>query len=395
MLNSDNAADRYTANGITTNFTYNFRILTKNDIEVSVNDVVKTVDTDYTVSGVGASGGGTVTFLTAPADTTIVSLLRKQTLEQQSNYTPNESFPSERIEQDLDKALMVCQQLQEAISRALKYKKSSSLVDQYIDTPVEGKFARAKVGGGIDWATVTSAGMLSDPVPIANGGTGATTAATARTALDVPSNAEAILDTLVDAKGDLVTATGNDLPARLAVGIDNSILVADSAQATGLKWLRGQIPFPATQNASADANTLDDYEEGTWTPVLTFNTAGNLSVAYAVQAGTYTKIGKRVFLSFNIQTSSFTHTTASGSLQLTGIPFPTAGAQSWWEGAVGFSGVTKASYTQVVPEIVGAGSTIIFQASGSGQSMATVTATDVPTGGTVHLRGQISYDAQN
>jgi len=30
----------------------------------------------------------------------------------------------------------------------------------------------------------------------------------------------------------------------------------------------GQIKFPATQNSSADANTLDDYEEGTWTPTL-------------------------------------------------------------------------------------------------------------------------------
>src|SRR5262245_1079228 len=39
----------------------------------------------------------------------------------------------------------------------------------------------------------------------------------------------------------------------------------------GTAWTakNGQLPFPALQNSSADANTLDDYEEGTWTPTIT------------------------------------------------------------------------------------------------------------------------------
>jgi hypothetical protein len=49
------------------------------------------------------------------------------------------------------------------------------------------------------------------------------------------------------------------------------------------------ITFPATQSASSDANTLDDYEEGTWTPALTGG-----SPTYTVQAGWYTKIGNVV-----------------------------------------------------------------------------------------------------
>lgn len=50
----------------------------------------------------------------------------------------------------------------------------------------------------------------------------------------------------------------------------------------------GQYPFPATQNASADANTLDDYEEGTWTPSV------GGTATYTTQTGTYTKIGRQV-----------------------------------------------------------------------------------------------------
>jgi hypothetical protein len=74
----------------------------------------------------------------------------------------------------------------------------------------------------------------------------------------------------------------------------------------------GQIKFPATQNASADANTLDDYEEGTWTP-----TVGGTST-YAIQAGTYTKIGRKVTATGVMLITSL----GTGSVsQISGLPF--------------------------------------------------------------------------
>jgi len=45
-----------------------------------------------------------------------------------------------------------------------------------------------------------------------------------------------IQPTLLDAKADLITATANDTPARLGVGANGTVLTADSAEATGLKW---------------------------------------------------------------------------------------------------------------------------------------------------------------
>jgi hypothetical protein len=77
------------------------------------------------------------------------------------------------------------------------------------------------------------------------------------------------------------------------------------------------ITFPATQSASTDANTLDDYEEGTWTPVLKgTSTAGTAS--YSTQKGVYTKIGDRVFINCYIEWSSGTGT---GNMFLDGLPF--------------------------------------------------------------------------
>ena len=78
------------------------------------------------------------------------------------------------------------------------------------------------------------------------------------------------------------------------------------------------ITFPATQSASADANTLDDYEEGTWTPTATSQT-GSIT-AYA-SSGTYTKIGRTVFVNGTI--SLTTVGTAGGTLSAGGLPFVT------------------------------------------------------------------------
>lgn len=80
----------------------------------------------------------------------------------------------------------------------------------------------------------------------------------------------------------------------------------------------GQIKFPATQNASADANTLDDYEEGTWTPVLQF---GGLSVGitYSNQAGFYTKVGNTVIGAAHITLTA--KGSSTGVAQISGLPF--------------------------------------------------------------------------
>ena len=79
----------------------------------------------------------------------------------------------------------------------------------------------------------------------------------------------------------------------------------------------GQIKFPATQNASADANTLDDYEEGTWTPAIEGNAGGasTLSVAY----GDYTKVGRQVTVRGRIEFSA--STLSGGGIYMSGLPF--------------------------------------------------------------------------
>ena len=88
----------------------------------------------------------------------------------------------------------------------------------------------------------------------------------------------------------------------------------------------GQIKFPATQQASADANTLDDYEEGTWTPAITFG-GGNTGIGYNSQVGRYTKIGNVVYYSCVITLSS--KGSSTGDVAITGLPFTVSNAGTY------------------------------------------------------------------
>lgn len=154
----------------------------------------------------------------------------------------------------------------------------------------------------------------------------------------------------------------------------------------------GLLPFPATQVPSANANTLDDYEEGTWTPTVTFSTPGNLSVAYSLQNAYYTKIGRFVSANFAFVTSTFTYTTASGNLLVNGLPFPAVNDVSYRSYApLNFQGISRASYTGVFGALVGNTSQLLVLANGMGQPIVNVTNSDVASGGTVILGGVLNY----
>ena len=95
-------------------------------------------------------------------------------------------------------------------------------------------------GAGVA-ATITSGTITGiTDLAIADGGTGASTAAGARTALDVPSNSEVLLDTFIDAKGDLITGTAADTPAILSVGTDGYVIKSQSGATKGLQYLPPQ-----------------------------------------------------------------------------------------------------------------------------------------------------------
>ena len=122
----------YSGNGSTTVFAYTFKILDDDEIQVIIRsstgtETVKTKTTHYTVSGVGSSGGGNITFLTAPTATQTVVLRRLTTQTQETDYVANDPFPADSHEEALDRVTMVAQEIQEELGRAIKLSKTNTM----------------------------------------------------------------------------------------------------------------------------------------------------------------------------------------------------------------------------------------------------------------------------
>jgi hypothetical protein len=110
----------------------------------------------------------------------------------------------------------------------------------------------------------------------------------------------------------LLFGTNNTERMRINSGAPILCLAGGSTSATGTG-----IAFPATQSASSDVNTLDDYEEGTWTPV--FN-AGGITGTSITYSGTYTKIGRVVTVNFYAYSASG-NINVSSYVVFSGAPF--------------------------------------------------------------------------
>lgn len=159
--------------------------------------------------------------------------------------------------------------------------------------------------------------------------------------------------------------------------------------ATPLTLGKGQLQFPATQNPSSNANTLDDYEEGTFTPSFTFATPGNLSVVYDARVGEYVKVGRMVTVAIQIRATTFTHTTASGIFQLTGLPFLTAGPVCCGSSSYMRGFVTGAD-TQIAFHTSGAFITGVFSNNSTG-SISGMTPAHVASGSNPYLILTLTY----
>jgi hypothetical protein len=121
------------------------------------------------------------------------------------------------------------------------------------------------------------------------------------------------------------------------------------------------ITFPATQSASSNANTLDDYEEGTWTPTLV--STGGSAPAYTTQDGKYFKIGGIVYV---FGTLTINGTLPAGNYtRIQGLPFGQSSTQSGV--ALKYSGATGVSSGQFLTATIGSGEISFTRNDGNGE----------------------------
>lgn len=144
-----------------------------------------------------------------------------------------------------------------------------------------------------------------------------------------------------------------------------SKIVQSSVDSSEVLALSG-IKFPSTQSASADANTLDDYEEGTWTP----GQGSGLTVVGAFSSyGTYIKIGRLVTVSFRLVGATSVASSVGGALT-SNLPFNTETVNSTWYWGSGANNST--------------GSTVIEAAAGTVYGISSLSAT-------TNIYGSVTY----
>ena len=143
------------------------------------------------------------------------------------------------------------------------------------------------------------------------------------------------------------------------------------------------ITFPATQSASTDANTLDDYEEGTWTPsYLGLTSAG--TTTYGVNKGIYVKVGQMITVT---GVMTWTAATGTGGAALGGLPFVINNSNGESDGSVWIG--TESGYTmtgQLGAFLIRAGTTATLQVYNNGSASAANV-----INGSVALRFAFSY----
>jgi hypothetical protein len=194
-----------------------------------------------------------------------------------------------------------------------------------------GGFSNVTVGSGLS----LSAGTLST-----TGGASISAGDSNVTVSDTGSNGTVTVQT--------------DGSERMRISSGGNLLVGTTTNnaSGGVIQVSNGITFPATQSASSDANTLDDYEEGTWEPTL--NNGG--TTTYTTRVGTYRKIGSQVTCWFDVQINSV----GSGSGTLTGLPFANNASVAGC-GSVGYFANLVSSFVMINPIVPGSGTSVTFE----------------------------------
>lgn len=293
-----------TGNGVTTVYPYTFKILDQNDLLVEVDGVTKTLTTHYTVSGVGASGGGNVTFASPPALDAVVVVSRSMAYSRDTDYQENGDLLAATLDEDVDRVTMLVQQVRQLIRRAVKLP-SGVTTDQVLGT---GNTAAERASKLI--------GFDSDGDP----------ALFTVTDLD-PSTVTAFIATLLDdadaaaARATLGVSIGSDVqafdagihPVSEITGIGNGRATDITISSAGEVTMPLQPAFLAYVNPSVTNVTGD----GTWYTLLfnaeVFDQGGD----YDGTTGIFTApVAGRYRLSTGVMVGALTAAMTSHELQI-------------------------------------------------------------------------------
>jgi hypothetical protein len=380
-------AERFSGDASTTAFTLARQVVSPTDIDVVVENVTQEPTVSYSVNGY------TLTFTEAPGSGTnnIYVIYRGSGI---SNYAfvPDGSITYAKLANNI-KQFTVDAVTANGTGTTVELTEAPASANSII-VSVDGVIQTAPTNYTLSGSTITFTGTPDNGANVVVRHIGFRTTSTV-TALQASSvTATEIADgSITNAKIVSVANTkisGNIVSSQITsvanTQITGTISVANTAitgniissqitpnptlygnvSVTGVIGVGGATPstsgsgitFPASQSASSNANTLDDYEEGTWTPTIS---GGYTGVTYAAQHGWYTKAGRFVNISARIQ---FSGTANASAFSIIGLPFSQGNIGGGAYGGGGIPYSSLAVITNTSPYC--SGNTVEYYTMGTG-----------------------------
>ena len=310
-------ADRFSGNGSTTVFTLTRSVQKEVDLEVFVENVQQEPITAFSVSGT------TLTFTGAPpSGTNNIYVVYRNFDSGAQVYVPDGSITYAKLANNI--RIFTTDNLTPNGNNTVFTLTEPPADANTVMVTVDGVVQRAPVHYTTTGNTIT---FTSSPPAGANVHVRHLGFRTTQSITAIPANTTISQPVLLSPTITTPTITGNTTAAGFILPSANTTYDLGSPS---LRWSNiygstlnlsgGQIAFPATQNASGDANTLDDYEEGTYTPSITGSTSGG-PFTFGTQSGYYTKIGREVKVSMFMSHNSTV--TFAGAYKIS-LPFATA-----------------------------------------------------------------------
>lgn len=296
---ADNLRQFADGDGATVAFPFTFKYTSASDIDVYVDGTLKTLTTHYTVTAAaGGAAGGTVTFLSAPANGTRVLITRSAAYSQTTSLRNGvTSLNGTTLENTYDRLAMQIQQLADDTSRSLRIlpKQESFTTTLPATLTADRAIMINSAGTGLKLSTydpdaagdASASASAAAASASAASSSAASASSSAISAAASAAAASAIATGVLTTKGDLLTYHTGALQ-RVGVGTNGQVLTADSTQTAGIKWAtpagfpKGFIGGPPPRyNAAASIIIPTGCRARNSTDTADIEAAGDLTVSLA------------------------------------------------------------------------------------------------------------------